>query len=88
MKCIKTKRCPAQFVGNYLFQFRKRTIIMNGYRYYTVAGSVRDNPENSAHERGNHNRGDGVFKELGFAKTFDSRRHNTPGGVARAQMTT
>lgn len=40
--------------------------------------ALEDNLENITFEGGNHG-GGGIFKEVGFAKSFDLRRNNIPG---------
>lgn len=49
--------------------------------------AVGDNPGNSTYERENHDRGNDVLKELGFAKAFDLRCNNMPVQYSYADTT-
>jgi len=79
---VKTKRYPVQFAENYLFQFRKCSIVLNRFQYYTTRVAVGNNPENSAWK----SRSWWCFQRTWFCKTLWLTRNNIPGARATYDM--
>lgn len=75
---VKTKRCPVQFAENYLFQFRKCSIVLNRFQYYATRVDVGNNPENSAWK----SRSWWCFQRTRFCKSLWLTRNNIPGARA------
>lgn len=75
---VKTKRCPVQFAENYLFQFRKCSIVLNRFQYYATRMAVGNNPENSAWK----SRSWWCFQRTRFCKILWLPRNNIPDARA------